>query len=224
MKRKLTKTTVEAIPPGSRDAYGWDTTVRGFGVKVTPRGARIYLLKYRAGGNQRWLTIGRHGEITAEEARTKATKLRAAIADGKDPARLRDDAATALTVDELADRYLAEHALPHKKPSSVEEDRRNLALHVRPDLGPLKARDVTRQDILRLHHKLRATPFAANRVRSLLSKMFELAEAWGIRPEASNPCRRVPKYAERSRERFLSMDELNRLGHEIGRASCRERV
>ncbi len=194
MKNRLTKTTVEAIPPGSRDAYAWDTTVRGFGVKVTPKGARIYVLKYRAAGAQRWLTLGRHGEITAEEARTKAAKLRAAIAEGKDPARIRDAAARAPSVNDLADRYLAEHAEPHKKPRSVEEDRRNLTLHVRPDLGACRAVEVTRQDILRLHHKLRATPFAANRVRSLLSKMFELAEEWGIRAEATNPCRRVPKY------------------------------
>ncbi len=218
MKMRLTKTAVEAIPPGSRDAYAWDATVRGFGLKVTPKGSRIFILKYRAAGTQRWLTIGRHGEITAEEARTKAVKLRAAIAEGIDPSRIRDDAARAPTVDALADRYLVEHAEPHKKPRSIEEDRRNLALHVRPDLGTLKARDVTRQDILRLHHKLRATPFAANRVRALLSKMFELAEAWGIRPEASNPCRRVAKYAERSRERFLSTDELNRLGEALDAA------
>ncbi len=218
MKKKITKIAVEAIPPGSRDVYAWDVMVRGFGVKVTPRGNRVYCLKYRVAGAQRWLTIGRHGEITAEEARTKAVKLRAAIAEGKDPAGTRDDAARAPTVNELADRYLAEHAEPHKKPRSIEEDRRNLALHVRPDLGTCKAVEVTRQDILRLHHKLRATPFAANRVRSLLSKMFELAEAWGIRPEASNPCRRVPKYAERSRERFLSTDELNRLGEALDAA------
>jgi hypothetical protein len=187
-------------------------------VKVTPKGARVYVLKYRAAGSQRWLTLGRHGEITAEEARTKAVKLRGAIADGKDPSRIRDDAAAAPTVDELADRYLAEHAAPHKKPRSIEEDRRNLVLHVRPNLGDLKAGEVTRQDILRLHYKLRVTPTAANRVQALLSKMFELAEAWGIRPEASNPCRRVPKYTERSRDRFLSTDELNRLGEALDAA------
>ncbi len=218
MKLRLTKTAVEAIRPGSRDAYAWDVTLPGFGVKVTPKGARIYVLKYRAAGSQRWLTLGRHGEITAEEARTKAVKLRGAIADGKDPSRIRDDAAAAPTVDELADRYLAEHAAPHKKPRSIEEDRRNLVLHVRPNLGDLKAGEVTRQDILRLHYKLRVTPTAANRVQALLSKMFELAEAWGIRPEASNPCRRVPKYTERSRDRFLSTDELNRLGEALDAA------
>ena len=107
---------------------------------------------------------------------------------------------------------------PRKKPRSVEEDRRNLAIHVRPAIGATKASDVTRQDILRLHHDLRSTPTAANRVRALLHKMFELAEEWGIRPEATNPCRRVPKYKEQSRQRFLSTAELTRLGEVLGEA------
>jgi integrase len=205
MKSRLTKHLVEGQAPGARDAYLWDAQTPGFGLKVTPRGARVYILKYRAGGIQRWLTLGRHGELTLDQARTKAVKLRGAIADGEDPSRIRDDEAAEPTIDELADRYLAEHAVPYKKPSSVEEDRRNLLKHVRPD-------------ILKLHHKLRATPAAANRVQALLSKMFELAEQWGIRPEASNPCRRAPKYKEGKRERFLSTDELNRLGEALDAA------
>src|SRR5579864_5754837 len=109
MKTRLTKTAVEAIAPGARDAYAWDATVPGFGVKVTPAGARIYVLKYRANGGQRWLTLGRHGEITAEQARTKAVKQRGVIAEGIDPSRIRNDRAAEPTVGELADRYLEEH-------------------------------------------------------------------------------------------------------------------
>lgn len=218
MKTRLTKTAVEAIAPGSRDVYAWDEAVAGFGCKITPAAKRIYVLKYRANGGQRWLTLGRHGEITTEQARIKAVKLRGAIAEGIDPSRIRDDRVAEPTINELADRYLSEHAEVRKKPSSAEEDRRNLALHVRPTLGETKAGDVTRQDILRLHHKLRATPTAANRVNAVLGKMFELAEAWGIRPEASNPCRRIQKYKESSRDRFLSTDELNRLGKALDAA------
>ena len=190
MKARLTKLVVEGIPAGERDSYAWDSGIPGFGVKVTPRGARIYILKYRSDGAQRWVTIGRHGDVTVEEARRKAVKLRGAIAGGEDPAGLRDRQAADPTVDQLADRYLEEHALPHKKPRSVEEDRRNLKLHVRPSLGGMTTGAVTRQDIMRLHHQLRATPTAANRVKALLGKMFDLAEQWGIRPENSNPCRR----------------------------------
>jgi integrase len=212
MKTRLSKTSVEAIAPGSKDIYAWDDRTPGFGVKVTPAGGRVYVLKYRTAGAQRWLVLGRHGDVTLDQARTKAIKLRGAVADGKDPARLRDEHAAEPTVDQLADRYLAEYAEPHKKQRSVEEDRRNLKLHIRPELGALKVSALARQDILKLHHKMRATPGAANRVQALLSKMFGLAEEWGIRPEGSNPCRRIKKFEESSRERFLTTYELQRLG------------
>jgi len=200
----------------------YTVTMSPEGVKITPKGARIYVVKYRFAGAQRWLTLGRHGEITAEQARTKAIRLRGAIAEGEDPARLRDERAAAPTVDELADRYLEEYARPHKRPRSTEEDQRNLKLHVRPALGSLKAAAVTRQDVLKLHHQMRGTPGAANRVASLLSKMFGLAEEWGIRPEASNPCRRIKRFEERSFDRFLSGDELQRLGHALDAAGADE--
>ena len=217
MKIRLTKTTVEAIEPGGRDVYAWDDQLPGFGVKVTPAAARIYLLKYRYRGAQKWLTLGRHSEITAAEARQRATGLRGRIADGEDPAAARQAIASP-TVNDLADRYLAEHAEPHKKPRSVEEDRRNLKLHIRPALGPLKVVDVTRQELLKLHHEMRGTPGAANRVVALLSMMFGLAEEWGWRPEASNPCRRMKKFKERSRDRFLTGEELQRLGQALATA------
>jgi integrase len=212
MKARLTKTAVEALERGSRDIYAWDDRVAGFGVKVTPKGARIYVLKYRAGRLQRWMTLGRHGEMTAEQARAKAVMLRGAIAGGADPAHRRDEEAADPTVDNLADRYLEQYAATHKKPRSIEEDERNLKLHVRPQLGRMRVGDVTRQDVLKLHHRLRTTPVAANRVTALLSKMFSLAEEWGIRPEGSNPARHIKKFAERSHKRFLSTGELQRLG------------
>lgn len=218
MKTRLSKTGVEALAPGPRDVYAWDDRTPGFGVKVTPAGSRIYVLKYRAQGAQRWLVLGRHGEITVEQARTKAIRLRGAVAAGEDPAHTRDAHAAEPTVDELADRYLAEYAEPHKKPRSVEEDRRNLRLHVRPEFGALKVSAITRQDMLKLHHKMRATPGAANRVQALVSKMFGLAEEWGLRPESTNPARRIKKFEERARDRFLTTDELQRLGQALEEA------
>jgi integrase len=215
MKTRLTKMAVEAIEPGARDTYAWDDRVAGFGVKVTPKGARIYLLKYRAGAAQRWLVLGRHGEATTEQARAKAVKLRGTVADGGDPARSRDERAAEPTIDELADRYLAEFAGPHKRPRSFEEDKRNLTLHIRPELGPMKIGDVTRQDILKLHHRMRAMPVAANRTVALLSKMFALAEEWELRPEGSNPARRIKKFEEKAHKRFLTTDELRRLGEAL---------
>ena len=81
-----------------------------------------------------------------------------------------------------------------------------------PALGKRKVVDVTRADVTKLHHANRAAPYQANRVLAVLSKMFNLAERWGLRPDGSNPCRHVEKFAERKRERMLSPAELARLG------------
>jgi integrase len=211
---KISKQTVEAIAPGARDVYGWDDKIPGFGVKVTPPGSRIYVLKYRFDRAQRWITIGRHGDLTATQARAKAMRLRGSIAEGKDPASVRDERAAASTVNELAEHYLEQHARTNKAARSVEEDERNLRLHVLPILGHRRAVEVTEQDIASLHHSMRATRVAANRVRALLSKMFALAEDWGIRARDTNPVR-VKPYAEQQRDRFLSGDELGRLDHAL---------
>src|SRR5512132_2455942 len=85
-------------------------------------------------------------------------------------------------------------------------------------LGNRKVADVTRADIGKLHHSLRETPHQANRVLALVSKMMNLAEKWGLRPDGSNPCRHVEKYKEAKRERFLSAEELTRLGDVLAEA------
>ena len=69
-----------------------------------------------------------------------------------------------------------------------------------------------RRDIVELHHKFRDKPYQANRTLAVLLKMFHLAEIWGLRPDGLNLCRHVPKYREVRQERFLSQQELQRLG------------
>lgn len=82
----------------------------------------------------------------------------------------------------------------------------------------MKTDSVTRADIAKLHHDSRKTPVQANRVLALCSKMFNLAEAWGLRQDGSNPCRHVQRYKEKKRERFLSGDELARVGSSLTKA------
>lgn len=212
MRMKLTKRTVEAIAVGDADVLLWDDTLRGFGVKVTPKGVRVYVLQYSFGGRSRRVTIGRHGELTVEEARRKALGLRAAVANGSDPAGVRATDRAVPLLAEFAQRYLSEHAAVKKKPLSLAADERNLRNHILPAMGRLKVSAITRADVVRFHQSMKAKPGAANRCLALLSKMFNLAEKWGIRPDGTNPCRHVEKYPERSLERFLSLAELARLG------------
>ena len=119
-------------------------------------------------------------------ARNEALRLRGKVASGKDPASLRAAARVATTVSDLVDRYLAEHAEQKTKPRSAAESKRLVDRFIRPHLGRTKVEHVTRDDVARLHHRLRATPVQGNRVLAVLSKMFNLAECWGLRHDGTN--------------------------------------
>jgi integrase len=233
MRGKITKRTVDATNPGERDVFLWDTDLRGFGLKVSPAGSKVYLVQYRLGGReaptQRY-TIGKHGSPwTPDKAREEAVRLLGRVANEVDPTKERKAKlaahradAEAPTLAEFADRYIDEYAKPYKKPRTVEEDERNLRLHIKPTLGKLKFRDITAAQIAKFHASGRGTPTNANRCRALLSHLFKMAEVWGERPPGSNPCRYVEKFGERKRERFLSTDELTRVADALERAEGKE--
>jgi integrase len=216
---KITKRTVEALRPADHDVLVWDDELRGFGVRVKPSGLRTYLVQYRnAQGRSRRLSVGNHGRLTAEEARKEARLILAEVERGGDPAETRDATRKAPTMAELCERYLAHHANTRKKAMSVYGDRRMVERFIRPTMGNRKVADVTRADVDKLHHGLRETPYQANRLLALLSKMMNLAEKWGLRPDGSNPCRHVEKFKEQKRERFLSAEELGRLATVLAEA------
>lgn len=216
---KITKKTVDALRPGPRDVLLWDNELKGFGARVRPNGTRFYVVKYRHKGRQRWVTIGRHGSPWAPEgARKRAKAILGDVADGEDPAIFRDQTKRDPTLADLAERFLVEHVEAKLKPSTAKGYRDFLERLTIPALGRLRVADVTHGDVARLHHALRATPYQANRVLAVLSKLFSWAEHHGYRADGSNPCRRIEKYRERKVERFLSEDELARLGKTLSNA------
>ena len=216
---KITKHTIDSTRPADKDVFVWDSELHGFGLRVKPSGAKAYVFQYRNQQRRtRRLTIGRHGVFTPSEARKEARRLAGDVARGLDPAAGRTTDREAPTVAQFCEQYINDHAVLHKKPRSVEEDRRNIKLHIMPTLGKKRVADVTRADIAKLHHSMKHSPTGANRVIALLSTMFNLAEEWGMRPDLSNPCRRVKKYKEAKRERYLNADELAKLGAVLAEA------
>ena len=219
-RKKLTKRVVDGLEPDpKRDYIVWDTEVLGFALRIKASGVKSYLVNYRnATGRSRRCTLGRHGVLTPDEARTLARAHLGDVARGADPAGSRAAERAGPTVAMLAARYLEEHARLKKKPSSVKMDEINLRKHVLPALGRHSVTEVSRADVARLHHSMRATPGAANRVLALLSKLMNLAEKWELRPDGSNPCRHVERNPEHKLERFLSEVELARLGDALAEA------
>jgi integrase len=212
MRVKLTKAIVEKTKPETSDLFLWDAETPGFGVKITPKGKRIYVAQYRVAGISRRVTIGKHGILTIDTAREDAKGRLAEAELGGDPGKAKIDLRHGPTVKELGTRYLAEHAEAKKKESSAQDDRQMLNNLIYPQLGGEKAATITRAQIAELHHSLRNKPYAANRTLSLLSKMFSLAETWGYRQDNTNPCRHIEKFEEKKRKRYLKPDELARVG------------
>ncbi|HOF41879.1 MAG TPA: site-specific integrase [Candidatus Hydrogenedentes bacterium] len=213
MRAKILKTTVEGVKPGAKDVLVWDTEIKGFGCKVTPAGRRVYVYNYRSpDGRMRRINLGTHGTITADAARELARERGDMVAKGIDPLETKAAARVAPTVSALCDEYLERHARLHKKARSVADDEGYIERYIKPRLGTLKVAAVGRSHISKLHHDMSATPTTANRVLACLSKMFNLAEVWGHRPDGSNPCRHVKRYRENKRQRYLTAAEITRLG------------
>lgn len=209
---KLTKRTVDALQPEAKDYFVWDSQIAGFGVRIMPSGAKTYQAQYRKGGRTRRVSVGRHGKITVDEARKLAKEIMGQVAKGENPAEEISQHRKAPTVSALCERFFESHVMERCKPSTQGEYRRAIDLFINPAIGSFKIVDVERKDIAELHHKFRDKPYQANRTLGVLSKMFNLAEIWGVRPDGSNPCRHVPKYREVKRQRYLSNAELQRLG------------
>ena len=140
------------------------------------------------------------------------------MAHGKDPAADKAGERAAATVSELADRFLAEHVAAKRKPGTTDLYRDLLARIVKPELGATKSDKLTRAAVTRLHSKLRATPFQANRMLAVVGSMYAFGERVGIVPEGMNPARKIVRFAEHRRERFLTGEELERLGAAIREA------
>ena len=241
MKLKLTlqnKAELAAVEPDpARDVFVWDSELAGFALKITPKGRRVWVLQYRnADGRSRRITLGSASAVTPDKARKLAGAELTRIAGGADPVEERRErkAPGMLTVSELADRYLIEHARIHKKPSSAAEDERMIEAYVKPKLGRLRVDRVTKADIRELQQSVwegkRKTkgkkeeashaPYQSNRVWALCSRIFNFAEELGLRAEFSNPCRKVARYPERSRVRYLTPAELRRLGEALAAAEA----
>ena len=217
---KINKRLVDSLQADpDRDVVVWDSELRGFGVRVKPSGRKTYILQYRnAYGRSRRTTLGKHSVLTCRQAREAAIQGLADVTKGEDPAEERQSRRKGMTMRELADRYVEEHLVPKRKPTTVREWRRLLRTTILPRIGNRKVVALSRNDVERLHRSLARTPTTANRAVSVVSAMLGFAERRELRPQGNNPCALIERYPEKPRDRFLSTDELARLGKALNEA------
>lgn len=217
--RRLTARLVASLKPEDADYVTWDETVKGLGVRTWPSGRKVYVLKYRPTGSRgsRYLTLGAHPALTADEAARLAKKHLGAIADGGDPASRRRATREAPTVAELGEDYLA-HVEARRQPATARKYRDQWTAYVLPALGSRKVASVTLADVSRIHRALSDRPVTANRVAALLSAFFAFAGRQGVRQMHDNPVRGLERYSETAKERFLTDAEFVRLGEALRKA------
>jgi integrase len=222
---RITKRVVDGLKPRASEFAVWDSKLPGFGVRVRPSGAMSYVVVYRAGSGRgapvRRFTIASVGRAAPEAARRRAKAILGAVAHGQDPAGDKATERGTLTIATLADRFMSEHVEQKRKPGTVAFYRHLLEKIIRPELGATKADKVTRAQVAKLHGKLKATPFQANRVLAVIGSMYAFAGRSGIVTEGLNPARRIEQFKEHRRERFLTGEELVRLGASIREAETK---
>lgn len=224
---KITKDKVDALAKGTSDLFLWDDKLSGFGLKVTPAGAKVYLLQYRVGGRghpTRRYTIGKHGPMTPDQARTRAKELAHMVELGIDPRQADDDAKAAkaeelrlaaerirleseLTFTKQVDTWLEGYEVDHR-PRTVDQARSIVELYLRPSLGGKPLPHITRADLQPI---IDAIPLRSRANRLAVYAYASIFFRWAMERGTidANPIKTMAKpKAPEARDRVLTDDEL----------------
>ncbi len=248
----MTKLTLKSIPKlaiTGKDTVHWDEEKERFGLRITANGVKSYFIKYRnAQGRSRYLTIGKHGPWTPDQARDRADELLKLVDSGKDPADAKREARTAITIGQLCDEYLeaAKKGLvtsrgKPKKASTLHQDESRISAHIKPLLGNKPVKDLTREQVKHFYNAVAAGktkrvaltgkkrgksiveggPTAAKRCVGLLGGMMTYAMGLGYRPEGINPASKIEMKADESREFSLDREGWRALERIIDAAEAK---
>ena len=222
--QKLTKTIVHALQARDKVYIAYDDTLAGFGVRVTPKGVRSWIVEYRPHGGgrgvgKRRITLGPVSQLTPDEARKAAGDVLAKVRFGEDAPHDRAARRGSPLVSDLIAEFMREEVKPIRKPRTADHYEALFRLHVTPTLGTKRAREVTVTEVARLHRKIGAkAQVTANRATDLISGLYSWARRTGRVPDDVRPARGISKFKEQGRERFLSSEELARLGDALREA------
>jgi integrase len=210
----ISKRSVDALAcQSSKDReFLWDDALAGFGVGAFPSGKKAYVVQFRKDGRSRRVSIGDHGRLTPEEARSRAKTILGQVEQGADPADERRKARTVRTFREVADEFMRLHVEAKRKGRTHADYKALLVRRILPAIGNTRVVDLRRADVARLHSRLHRTPYPANRSLALISSIWNWAARRDEVAFGDNPAKGIERYPERGRERYLTSQELTRLG------------
>lgn len=220
----LSRKAIAGIPlPDSKPVIYYDTATVGFGLKCLSNGKRRWVVEYRPGDRGRGvytkrMVLGDARVVTIEEAREKARTILSTAQLGGDPAQDRLQERMSLNVGELLNKYQQQHLETKKKASTVGYFQHVVRNYLAPAFGTKRASSVTRADVARWHREVGATgkTATANRAVQFLAAAYSFGLRYGyLTDKSDNPAKSIEKFREVARERFLSVEELARLGETL---------
>ncbi len=202
----LTAARIVALKPRKSPYDIRDARLKGFGVRVMPTGRKRFFIQCQHRGERVWKIVGDAEDMSIAEARASAAEMLAAIRRGKEAPHRPEE-----TVFEAVAETVFERHARLWKAGTLKVNRCYLRNQLLPHFSGRPIAEIDRQEVRHWFARLRATPAAADRSMPVLSVIMREAEAMGLRPEGSNPCRGIRRYRRKGRERFLSDDEIRRL-------------
>ena len=222
MKIKLTHQVVAnaRCTPGKRKQDLYDTVITGFVFEIRPSGRGTYHLRYQDGrGKQRQHKIAAFGEITFDQARKEAQRLRSQVVLGGDPAAKKAEKRAVVDYSELAAQHLAYASTYQKTPANTESI---IRLHLLPRWGKVALDKITQADVaqwLAAKANEGLAPATVEKIRVTFNRSFELAIRWNMPGVIRNPVKGIPrKPINNARERYLSAAEVERLMEAAGKS------
>lgn len=201
------------IPTDKKPVTYYDNGQAGLCIIVTYGGTKTYYFYTKFLGVPKRVKIGRVGTIKLVEARMKARELRTTADHGTDPSQERNDALRDMTLKQFFyTQYWERHSKVRTRPKTQAKDetvfRNNLV-----EFHNRKMISITKAEVERMHTALRdkISPYTANRAAGLIRSMYNKAIEWGYPARHGNPADGIKMFKEKSRERFLQPDELQRL-------------
>jgi integrase len=217
---RISKRSVDALscPVGKDRVFLWDDALAGFGVGAFPSGKKVYVAQYRQARRSCRCTIGELGALTPDEARSEAKKLLGDVEKGRDPIAERRAARAVPLFREVASEFMSTHIEAKRKARTHESYETLLRLYILPAIGNLPLTEIRRVHVSRMHSRA-IRPGAANRALTVVSSIWN----WAARQHDDidlppNPAAGIERNPEQGKERFLSADELGRLGDALARA------
>ena len=213
---RLTEARVRALRPGKSVREIRDSHLKGFGVRVYPSGRKRYFIHIQHEGRRAWSVVGDASSTRLADARKMARSVMLVTRRGIRPQT--DSTLFETVAEEVFRRYGASRW----KPGTLKVNRYYLKNQLLPWFKGRQISDISPADVQDWFASLHETPASADRAAPVLSVIMACAETYGYRIEDSNPCKGIKRYRRGARERFLSGDEITRVGVTLQRHQGKE--